>query len=239
VALPQWDPVPPSPRARMRVLLARTGRVAACALGTAAIGAILLAASPRAPQTLKQHLPWRTSLDAPVFVGAGEVRLWPDGDIAYYNAARDQAWALARAVEAWNESGVHVRFHAVPRDRAQLVVEYIEDRRCDHAEASLGRVREARVHIFVLDPARPECNRYDAAQALAHELGHVLGLDHQEQGCATMNPAGSLRGPEHCEPTPPSTWRCRLLEPADVRRAVELYGGTVRPLAGRRSCPLV
>jgi hypothetical protein len=54
----------------------------------AVVGAILLAASPRAPETLKQH---RTSLDAPVFVGSGEVKLWPDGDVSSFNAAPDQA----------------------------------------------------------------------------------------------------------------------------------------------------
>jgi hypothetical protein len=238
VELRRWDPLPPTQPSRVRAALVRAGRAAACGLGVAVVGAILVAASPRAPETLKQHLPWRTSLDAPVFVGSGEVKLWPDGDVPYFNAAPDQAWALELAVRAWNESGADLRFHAVPRDRAQLVIEHLETASCDHAEASVGRVRHARVHVFRLDPTRPECNRYDAAQALAHELGHVLGLDHQQVGCATMNPVGSYRGPEQCPPTPPATWRCRLLEAADIRRAVELYGGTARRASGPRACPL-
>jgi hypothetical protein len=53
-----------------------------------------------------------------------------------------------------------------------------------------------------------------------------------------MNPAGSFRGGDHCTPTPPGTWACRLLEPIDVRRAVDVYGGEVRPSRGPRACPI-
>jgi hypothetical protein len=238
VALPQWDPLPPPPRRRLRAAARRVVRIAGLSGGTAAVGLILLAASPRAPEGLKQHLPWRTSLDAPAVMLGGDVRLWPRGEIRYHNTVPEQAWALAAAVRAWNESGADVRFVEASAGDAHLVVERIDAVGCRRAEASLGRVPRPRVWIYGIDPGRRGCDRYSAAQALAHELGHVLGLEHDEGGCATMNERGSLRGPEHCFPTPRGTWRCRLLEVGDIRRAVELYGGEVRVPRGPRACPL-
>jgi hypothetical protein len=238
VTLPQWDPVPPPPRRRLHAAARRVVRIAGLSGGTAAVLLILLAASPRAPEGFKQHLPWRESLDAPAILPQNEVRRWPRGEILYHNAVAEQAWAVGAAVRVWNESGADVRFTEVPAERADLVIERIEVQGCRRAEATVGRVPRPRVRVFGIDPATPGCDPYNAAQALAHELGHVLGLEHDEGGCAAMNARGNLRGPEHCVRTPPGTWRCRLLELADVRRAVELYGGEVRPLRGPRACDL-
>jgi hypothetical protein len=73
--------------------------------------------------------------------------------------------------------------------------------------------------------------------ALAHELGHVLGLVHEDRGCAAMNSRGSERGPAKCRPVERWEWRCRLLEHDDVAGAVALYGGRprVRPAS---ACPI-
>jgi len=63
---------------------------------------------------------------------------------------------------------------------------------------------------------------------VAHELGHVLGLRHVKDKCATM----SYQRFDVC-PKPPAAWqlRCRPLERDDVRGAVRRYGGRVKPLA--------
>jgi hypothetical protein len=206
------------------------------AFGVVVIAGILLAGSPNAPDAMKRHLPWRGQLEAQaVPVGT---RHWPDGEVPYSNAVPEQAEALAWAVRAWNESGADVRFRAVPRDQAKLVITRIEHGDCSLADASVGHVPGSQVRIFRIDPTTPGCDRYNAARALAHELGHVLGLDHEEHRCAAMNPAGSLRGSEHCAPTPPGTWACRLLEPTDVERAIDVYGGELRPARGPRACPV-
>jgi uncharacterized membrane protein len=63
-----------------------------------------------------------------------------------------------------------------------------------------------------------------ATQVIVHEMGHVMGLDHEDRRCAIMNSVvgGSCR-------QPPEIWRfrCRLLEKDDIRGGVKLFGGKV------------
>src|SRR2546430_4980723 len=73
-------------------------------------------------------------------------------------------------------------------------------------------------------------DRYEMALIVAHELGHVLGLDHETGVCATMNPSVADDHTTLCPAPPAGTWTCRLLQADDVRGgAVKLYGGTVLP----------
>jgi Matrixin len=80
------------------------------------------------------------------------------------------------------------------------------------------------------DPrARNELNR-----TVAHELGHVLGLQHVRQSCSVM----TVHGVATCGDAPrPWQVRCRLLEADDVRGAIRRYGGRMRPL-GRPLCDI-
>ena len=74
------------------------------------------------------------------------------------------------------------------------------------------------------------------ALVVAHELGHVLGLGHEDRICATMNSYLVDGHTEHCPAAPQGMWVCRLLRVDDVRGAVRLYGGTVRPIRGPEFC---
>jgi hypothetical protein len=74
------------------------------------------------------------------------------------------------------------------------------------------------------------------ALVVAHELGHVLGLDHEDRVCATMNKYIDDGHPENCPAPPDGEWVCRLLRADDVRGAVKLYGGNVRPIRGPEFC---
>ena len=64
---------------------------------------------------------------------------WPRGVVPYYNAAPDQAWAVGQAVDAWNTSGAKIRFLAVPRAEAKLVIEEQTNKvYCAEGRASIG-----------------------------------------------------------------------------------------------------
>lgn len=166
-----------------------------------------------------------------------DIRTWPHGEVRYYNAAPDQEWAVAQATRAWNRSGASVRFVASSPSEAALTIRSVGVCTGD-ARATIGWRSNATVWVASRDDSRRECNRYAAAGALAHELGHVLGLEHEEGACAAMNSRGNYAGPEQCARPPSWAWRCRLLEAADARGAVALYGGTVSVPTGSPYCPL-
>ncbi|HYV15971.1 MAG TPA: matrixin family metalloprotease [Conexibacter sp.] len=160
---------------------------------------------------------------------------------AYRQEVRD-------ALTAWNESGARLRLVAT-RDpaTADVVVDYL-DARGGEADA-LGLAQEgylprgalvrgsdgvirrqgaARVWLKRLpDPRR---QRYKMTVAATHELGHVLGLAHEDRTCATMNAALW----EHCRPVAPLSRAtgggapCSFLQPDDLRGIVARYGGRVR-----------
>ncbi|HVM69744.1 MAG TPA: hypothetical protein VM204_07915 [Gaiellaceae bacterium] len=166
-----------------------------------------------------------------------EGRPWPHGTIKIHNAAADQEWAVRQALEAWNGSGARVRFVRVGARDADVTIRSLPRRTCTHAYASfIGYRPGASIWIFQRRDTHL-CNHLNAALAVAHELGHVLGLAHEQRSCAAMNAAGALRGPQLCPRVAPWEWHCRILEPDDVAGAVALYGGRVRP-RGARGCPL-
>ncbi len=162
---------------------------------------------------------------------------WPGGIVRYFNAATDQGWAVSQAVSAWNSSGAHIRFVAVPRSQAQLVISDPASKRyCTEGRASVGYVRDARVTLFPGRGLTHACNKYWAARVMAHELGHVLGLQHEDRYCAAMNAYGNLHGGQECEPKLLWAWRCRLLEPDDIAGVAAIYGGKPRTTRKQPLC---
>ncbi|HEU0024059.1 MAG TPA: matrixin family metalloprotease, partial [Thermoleophilaceae bacterium] len=175
-----------------------------------------------------RHAPWR----------------WPTRRITYFNAARANAGAVRRAVRAWNRSGVRLRFVAVPRGRARVLIRYRPGGGCFPGGAAgtgfdrrTGRAVRSVVIVSQPDPGQPACSRWALTMVVPHELGHVLGLSHETRHCALMNPTLVNLSPGRCRPGPlePWRWRCRILEPDDVRGAVRIYGGRVRR-RGRAVC---
>jgi Matrixin len=166
-------------------------------------------------------------------------RPWPGGVIRYYNAAPDQAWAVKRAADAWNASGARVRLVAASAAQADVRIEHFPGVDCTiNAEATIGYAANARIWIFKRDDGAPFCNPYMAARLLAHEFGHVLGLEHETRGCSLMNPTTMLQGSELCPKAKLWQWRCKLLTRDDIAGAVALYGGAAHGQPGPSDCDL-
>ena len=169
--------------------------------------------------------------------GANAYRLeggrWPTRTITYYNEVPAYSWAVDTAAYAWNTSGARVQFLKMPRSAAKVLVGVRWFKIAGDANVQRlkdGRFIGARVGI------RTGQDRYTMALVVAHEFGHVLGLDHEDRVCATMNTYLVDNHPEYCPAAPAGSWICRLLRTDDIRGAVRLYGGSVRPLRGSEFC---
>jgi chitodextrinase len=154
---------------------------------------------------------------------------WPSRTITYYDAGPDSS-AVRAAVNAWNTSGANLRLVSTPRRRAHVVILTLRPAGCVGLEgvATLGYSAAGDVVHLRSCPDQPE----DAIVA-AHELGHVLGLNHELHRCATMNPSID----ERCKTPPPYSVNCRILQPDDVQGAVSRYGGRPRAIRSPQFCP--
>lgn len=170
---------------------------------------------------------WVGTQAAQAYVIGGQ--RWPGHTIPYYDAQPDHA-AVRAAVAAWNSSGAHIRFVAVPRGRAKLLILPWHPGGCYGVEgfATVGYFAGGDVVHLKACP-----NRDEAAMVAAHELGHILGLQHEMHRCATMNPSLDSR----CRTPPPYMTDCRILQLDDEQGAVSRYGGHARAIRSPQFCP--
>jgi Matrixin len=157
---------------------------------------------------------------------------WRLPAIPYYVATPAYSWSVDTAAYAWNTSGVHTAFVKTDRAHAKVLVGIRWYKQA--GDAHIQRVGNSIVSAQV--GVQSGHDRYEIALIVAHEFGHVLGLDHQLSGCATMNPSITNDHTTYCPGPPTGMWTCRLLQPDDVRGAVALYGGSVRPWRGSSFC---
>lgn len=146
---------------------------------------------------------------------------WPGrpATITYWNGTA-YGPQIDRAARAWNESGARVRFRPASKRTAKLRI--VDDERpalrgygIAHGIASVGYQPRNRVAVG------RGAGGVGLVGVLAHELGHVLGLVHDDDRCAVMNTGPWTR----CTGTP----SCSILQRDDVRGAIRRYGGRARP----------
>ena len=168
---------------------------------------------------------------------------WYSDTIPYYDATANLQAGVEKAAQAWNASGARIRWVAVRREDARVVITESEEldvlgigtmplqgQRIDQGEIKLSP-RLADHRNFGSSPSVGTQVQINVA---VHEMGHVMGLDHQDGVCATMNTTVW----ESCnlESVPEGQYRCRAPEPPDVARLVEIYGGTATQ-PGPEFCP--
>ncbi len=171
---------------------------------------------------------------------------WRGERVPYFNAAKRYRAEVVAAVKAWNGSGVELRWVKASRRTAlqRGVVFDVNNHvvALNGGSGALG-VAEVRVtgrratvgiHLVSSLLKQPVAGpKRQAVQVIAHEMGHAIGLTHDDRGCATMNTRVNGR----CK-LPPERWQyaCQILRPVDVRRAVKLHGGAVRLKPGPVFC---
>jgi PKD domain/Matrixin len=161
---------------------------------------------------------------------------WERHHATYYNAAKRYAPEVRAAVRAWNSSGARFRWVPGPRRGSDVTIRLgklpvtVPGATRTLFEVRSGRLLQATIVLRpdLLHPNWPPRGaRYFATLAVAHELGHALGLGHETRTCATMNPVFPLSCPR---PKQPWRFHCRLLHADDVRGAIRRYGGRMRAL---------
>jgi hypothetical protein len=150
--------------------------------------------------------------------------------ITYFEATpKGYHASIALGAKAWNTSGIPVRFVRVAsRRKARIVITQDAGIAPAAGFASIG----FQSHNYIkLTGCQHGCDRFSMAALVAHEMGHVLGLDHEQRKCSVMNGAQLYGTCKPRRPKAPWLWRCRILQKDDLAGARALYGG--RPRLGK------
>ncbi len=156
---------------------------------------------------------------------------WRSHTITYFNTAKQFSGAVKKGAAAWNRSGVKARWKPVSKGAADVIVKVTPGLPASGFATSFNGNRG----LIELNPnikGKSADVRAQQNAIVAHEMGHIMGLDHENHGCATMN-ASLWSG---CK-RPKQAWlyRCRTLQADDVRGGIALFGGKARKL-GKEFC---
>jgi hypothetical protein len=157
---------------------------------------------------------------APAAPAAGYVlegQPWPTTTLGYYVRAAGYRKAVDAAARDWSRAHVGIRFTRVPLSQAQIVLRY-GGAACN-GEATVGYEPGQTADVTL----GRGCSQGVITLTAVHELGHVLGLGHENHVCARMNPFFSGGTPNHCPRHSLSYWLRHPLRHDDAQGVRALY----------------